>query len=392
MTVELELPPLSGDEREHSERLITRICREIEAHQGWLSFERYMEMALYEPGLGYYSAGSRKLGADGDFITAPEISPLFSRCVASQSAQVLSAIGGGDVLEFGAGSGVMAAEVLLELERLQQLPARYFILDVSADLRARQRATLEERAPHLLARVQWLDALPEAFEGVMLANEVLDAMPVQRFRIRANDVNALGVTWQLGRLDWSEVRAPTSVANAVRAIERDLGYAFPDRYTSEINLHLPAWIAGVAAVLKRGVALLIDYGLPRRDYYRLDRNEGTLLCHFRHRFHDDALVNVGLQDIGAWVDFTAVAAAAADAGLRVAGYCTQSQFLMGTGIDRYLAALASEDLPARMQVARQAMVLTLPNEMGERFKVIGLSRGVDELLIGFSVRDLSAAL
>jgi SAM-dependent MidA family methyltransferase len=392
MTVELQLPPLSATEREHSERLITRICREIEAHQGWISFERYMAMALYEPGLGYYSAGSRKLGADGDFITAPEISPLFSRCVASQSAQVLSAIGGGDVLEFGAGSGVMAAEVLLELERLRQLPTRYLILDVSADLRARQRATLEERAPHLLPCVQWLDALPEAFEGVMLANEVLDAMPVQRFRIRANDVNALGVTWQLGRLDWSEVRAPTSLANAVRGIEKELGCALPDRYTSEINMHLPAWIAGLAAALKRGVALLIDYGLPRRDYYRADRSEGTLLCHFRHRFHDDALVNVGLQDIGAWVDFTAVAEAAADAGLRVAGYCTQSQFLMGTGIDRYLAALASEDLPARMQVARQAMVLTLPNEMGERFKVIGLSRDVDVPLVGFSVRDLSAGL
>lgn len=392
MTVELQLPSLSADERAHSERLTTRICREIDAQDGWISFERYMEMALYEPGLGYYSAGSRKLGADGDFITAPEISPLFSRCLANQVAQVLAALGGGDVLEFGAGSGVMATDVLLELERLQQLPSRYFILDVSADLRARQRQTLEARAPHLLAHVQWLDALPESFDGVILANEVLDAMPVQRFRIRANEVNALGVTWQLGRLDWSEVRAPAPLARAVRAIEQELGYAFPDCYTSEINMHLRAWIAGVAAALKRGVALLIDYGLPRRDYYRLDRSEGTLLCHFRHRFHDDALINVGLQDIGAWVDFTAVAEAAVDADLRVAGYCTQSQFLMGTGIDRYLAALASEDLPARMQVARQAMVLTLPNEMGERFKVIGLSRDIDDPLMGFSVRDLSAAL
>ena len=392
MTVALELPPLTAEEHAHSERLITRICREIEAHQGWISFERYMEMALYEPGLGYYSAGSRKLGGAGDFVTAPEISPLFSRCVANQCAQVLTSLGGGEILEFGAGSGTMAVDVLLELERLQQLPTRYSILEVSADLRERQQTTVMERVPHLEERVHWLDALPATFEGVMLANEVLDAMPVERFRMRANDVNALGVTWQLGRLDWSEVRASKPLANAVRTVERELGFAFPDRYTSEINTRLPAWISSIATTLQRGVALLIDYGLPRRDYYRVDRNEGTLLCHFRHRFHDEPLINVGLQDIGAWVDFTAVADAAATAGLHVAGYCTQSHFLMGAGIERYLNVLASADLPARMQVARQAMVLTLPNEMGERFKVIGLSRGLDEPLIGFSVRDLSASL
>ena len=392
MSVALELPPLTTEERTHSERLTACICQEIDAQQGWISFERYMEMALYEPGLGYYSAGSRKLGAAGDFVTAPEISPLFSRCLANQCAQVLATLGGGEVLEFGAGSGTMAADVLLELERQQQLPTRYCILEVSADLRDRQQATLAERVPHLQDRVHWLDALPAAFAGVMLANEVLDAMPVQRFRIRANDVNALGVTWQLGRLDWSEIRAPQSLTTRVRELERELGCNFPDRYTSEINMHLPAWIAGIANVLQRGAVLLIDYGLPRRDYYRVDRNEGTLLCHFRHRFHDDALLHVGLQDIGAWVDFTAVAEAAADADLHVAGYCTQSHFLMGAGIERYLSDLAAEDLPARMQVARQAMVLTLPNEMGERFKVIGLSRGIDAPLIGFSVRDLSAGL
>ncbi|MET0657325.1 MAG: SAM-dependent methyltransferase [Steroidobacteraceae bacterium] len=392
MTVALELPPLTAEEHAHSERLITRICREIEAHQGWISFERYMEMALYEPGLGYYSAGSRKLGGAGDFVTAPEISPLFSRCVANQCAQVLTSLGGGEILEFGAGSGTMAVDVLLELEQLRQLPTLYSILEVSADLRERQQATVMERIPHLKERVRWLDALPTTFEGVMLANEVLDAMPVERFQIRANDVNALGVTWQLGRLDWSEVRAPKPLATAVRALEQELGFSFPDRYTSEINTDLPAWIASIASTLQRGVALLIDYGLPRRDYYRVDRNEGTLLCHFRHRFHDEPLINVGLQDIGAWVDFTAVAEAAATAGLHVAGYCTQSHFLMGAGIERYLNVLASEDLPARMQVARQAMVLTLPNEMGERFKVIGLSRGIEEPLIGFSVRDLSAGL
>jgi SAM-dependent MidA family methyltransferase len=392
MTVALNLPGLDNDEREHSERLLARIRAEIDAHQGWISFERYMELALYEPGLGYYSAGARKLGADGDFITAPEISPLFSRCLASQSAEVLEQIPDGNILEFGAGSGVMAADLLLELEQLGRLPERYLILEVSADLRVRQHATLSERVPHVLDRVQWLDALPETFEGIMIANEVLDAMPVQRFRIRAAEVNALGVTWQLGRLDWSEVRADDALSQAVRKLEGELGAAFPDQYVSEINQRLPAWIAAISTVLTRGVALFIDYGLPRRDYYRPDRNEGTLLCHFRHRFHDDPLINVGLQDIGAWVDFTAVAEAAADSGLRVAGYCTQSHFLIGAGIEHYLAVLATADLPARMQVARQTMVLTLPNEMGERFKAIALSRDFEMPLRGFSMRDLSAGL
>ena len=391
MSTPSDLPQLTADEIAHSERL-TRLIRDaIEAEGGWISFERFMELALYEPGLGYYSAGSTKLGEAGDFITAPEISPLFSRCLAAQCIEVFDRLGGGDILEFGAGSGTMASDVLAELAAQNRLPGRYYILEVSADLRERQRATLQQRVPQLLERVEWLDRLPE-LRGVILANEVLDALPVQRFRMRGTQVNAVGVTWQLGKLDWSEVHADAHLEAAVRAIEKETGTPLPDGYLSEINLRLGPWVAGIAQSLKEGVALFIDYGLPQREYYRAERREGTLLCHYRHRFHDDPLINVGVQDIGAWVDFTAVASAAVDAGMSIAGFTTQAHFLIGAGIEHFMADIATRPVTERVQLARQAMVLTLPGEMGERFKVIGLASNYDHPLRGFGVRDLLGSL
>ena len=393
MSTALTLPPLTPDEAAHSRRLSHRIWEEIDKCGGWLSFERFMEMALYEPGLGYYSAGATKLGAGGDFVTAPEISSLFSRCLATQCSEILRQVSGGSILELGAGSGVMAADLLNELAAQGALPERYLILEVSADLRERQLAMIRERAPEHEGRVDWLDRLPEEFRGVMLANEVLDALPVQRFRVRGDQLNALGVTWQLGRLDWSETHAAPELEAAVRRIEANSGERLPDGYTSEINTRLAPWIAGIGAALREGVALFIDYGLPQRQYYRSDRREGTLLCHFRHRFHDDPLINVGVQDIGAWVDFTAVAEAGCAAGLTVAGFATQAHFLIGNGLEQLLApAEVGSELASRVQLARQAMLLTLPGEMGERFKVIGLSRGFEPPLRGFSVRDLAATL
>ncbi len=387
-----DLPPPDAGALAHSEQLVNRIRDEIERVGGWMSFERYMEMALYEPGLGYYSAGSRKLGQDGDFVTAPESSPLFSRCLANQCAEILGELGGGDILELGAGSGIMAADVLAELNEQRNVPGRYLILEVSADLRERQRALLSERVPELLDRVAWLDAAPEPFTGVILANEVLDALPVQRFRIRGSQVNTLGVSWQLGRLDWSEVRADRALEKAVRSIELTLGESLPDGYSSEVNQRLAPWLQTVSHSLARGVMLFIDYGLPRSQYYRAERMTGTLLCHYRHRFHDDPFLFAGLQDIGAWVDFSAVAASAADTGLEVAGFTTQAHFLIGAGLDRFVAGLAERPLESRLQIARQVMVLTLPGEMGERFKVLALSRGYSAPLSGFSTRDLAGSL
>ncbi len=387
------MPELTPEEIAHSERLSERICEHIAAQGGWLSFERFMELALYEPGLGYYSAGAIKFGRDGDFVTAPEISPLFSHCLARQCSEVIERLVPADILEVGAGSGAMAVEVLIELSAQRRLPQRYYILEVSAELRARQQQAIAARVPaEVVARVEWLDRLPTDFRGIVLANEVLDAFPVQRFRVRGTQIMALGVTWRPGRFEWAEARAEPALEAAVRSIERARGELLPDGYVSELNLRVQPWINGLAHMLREGVALFIDYGLPQLQYYRNDRSDGTLLCHFRHRFHDDPLINVGLQDIGAWVDFTAIANAASEARLRVAGFTTQAHFLIGCGIEHYLAGSDAQPMLERMQLARQAMMLTLPGEMGERFKVLGLSANYDHPLCGFSIRDLAATL
>ena len=392
MSVALDLPELTPDEAAHSERLAERLREIIRAAGGWIGFGRFMEAALYEPGLGYYSAGARKLGPAGDFVTAPEVAPVFSRCFARQCADVLTALGEGDVLELGAGSGVMAADILAELERLGRLPGRYCILDVSADLRQRQRETIAREVPHLLEHVAWLDRLPEAFTGVVVANEVLDALPVERFAIRGDEVNSLGVAWQFDRFEAAEARASPQLVQRVRAIEAETGVRLPDGYTSEVNLGLGPWLASLAAALHRGVMLFVDYGLPRREFYSLERRAGTLLCHFRHRFLEDPFARLGLQDITAWVDFTAAAEAAQAAGLEVAGYTTQAHFLIGCGIGEFVADVGDLEVVERVNLSRQVMVLTLPGEMGERFKAIAFTRDFPGELRGFVARDLRHAL
>jgi SAM-dependent MidA family methyltransferase len=247
--------------------------------------------------------------------------------------------------------------------------------------------------PHLLGRVQWLDQLPqERWVGMILANEVLDALAIERFAIRSGEVNALGVSTEFGRLQLAEVRANAALRGAVRRIEADLGAPLPDGYESEVNPALRPWLAALTATLERGVLLFVDYGLPRREYYSPERTRGTLLCHFRHRFHDDALVRVGLQDITAWVDFTAVAEAAEACGLEVCGYTTQAHFLIGCGLGEFVADVGDLGVVERVNLSRQAMLLTLPGEMGERFKVIALAKGCETPLRGFAVRDLRRTL
>lgn len=400
MLTPLDLPPLTPDESEHSARVAARIRAEIEAAGGWLPFARYMDLALYAPGLGYYSAGARKFGADGDFVTAPEISPAFGRCFGTQCADVLRELGGGTVLEYGAGTGALAAELLGELEREGCLPERYVIVDVSADLRERQRARLATVPAHIAARVEWRDAPPDRpFRGVIVANEVLDALPVERFRRTADGVEQLGVAL---RTEGSGFRTATRPAldelrMAVERIEAALGAPLPSGYESEVCVALPAWLATATAPLAAGIALFVDYGESRADYYAPDRVDGTLVGHYRHRRVDDPFARVGLQDLTAWVDFTAAAEAALDAGLEVAGYAPQSHFLLGTAFDRHVASLveagaASGDAGSAALLAHAAARLVLPGEMGERFKVLALTRGYDAPLRGFALRDFTATL
>ncbi len=375
---------------EHSRRLLDLIRDEAAARGGLLPFDRYMELALYAPGLGYYVAGARKLGPHGDFVTAPELSPLFGACIAAQCREVLAEPGGGDILEFGAGSGALAARVLSSLADTTALPHNYFILELSPELRARQRQLLAEQIPELLARVHWLDRLPAGLRGCILANEVLDAMPVHRFRIGVD-----GKPWELcvkptpRGLEEVAAEPRPELAAALRALQ-DRGLAVAPGYESELNLRLGPWVRALAEVLERGLILLIDYGYPRTEYYRDDRHRGTLLCYYRHRAHPDPYLYPGLQDITAHVDFTAVAAAGTQAGLRLAGYTTQAHFLIGCGLDRLLAQ-AAVGLDA-MDTLLGAKQLVLPSAMGERFQVLGLDRGLTTAWSGFSFRDLRERL
>jgi SAM-dependent MidA family methyltransferase len=347
-----------------------------------------MHMALYQPGLGYYSGGLQKFGAAGDFVTAPEVTSLFSQCVARQAAQVVNELVQADMLEFGAGSGVMAADILLELERLQALPGCYFIVELSTELRERQKQTIMERAPHLSEKVQWLDTLPEqAIQGVVLANEVLDAMPVECFRIDDGAVEQLRVVAQDGNLKADYAQADEAMVEQVRTIEQRRGRAFDNGYSSEFNPAINAWLAGLDAVVDKGLVLLVDYGYPVQEYYLDERDSGTLVCHYQHRAHADPLWYPGLQDITAFVDFSAVAHAAVDAGFDVSGYTSQAMFLLGCGLGELHQSSVNDDPKQQLLLAQQIKTLTLPSEMGERFKAMALCKKMDLPLMGFAMRD-----
>jgi SAM-dependent MidA family methyltransferase len=362
-----ELPVPSDDARRVSAALVATIRREIERAGGWIDFARYMELALYAPGLGYYSAGSTKLGAAGDFVTAPELSRSFGRALAFTLAAELEALDAHDVVELGAGSGVLAAQLLETLAALGRR-VRYRILEPSADLRERQQRALEPFAD----RVQWLERLPEEpLRGVVVANEVLDALPVARFAMRGDVPEALGVGAIGEGIGWAASRPLPEIAAAVRGIERSLARTLPDGYRSEVCVALPAWFQALAACMDRGSLLLVDYGLVRADYYHEQRVDGTLMCHYRQRAHDDPFLYPGLQDITAWVDFSACAAAAAEAGFAVDGFTTQGHYLVNV-----LAALPPEiatglDSPRELSALK---TLVLPGEMGERFKLLLLRK------------------
>ncbi len=391
--IPLDLPEVAAHDLAHSARLGVLVREAIRQAGGWVSFAHYMDLVLYAPGLGYYSAGAAKFGRAGDFITAPELSPAFGGCIADAAAGVLEELGTGVILELGAGTGRLAADVLLELQRRQCLPVEYLILEVSADLRERQAALLAELPSSLATRVRWLERLPDApFDGVILANEVADALPVRRFRRGEDCIEELGVAERAQGFGWATRPADAALAAAVEAVERDLGAQLPAGFESEVSSLTAGWVAALAAALRRGAAFIVDYGLPRAEYYAAARDTGTLSCFHRHRVHGDPFILLGLQDITAWVDFTRVAEAGVAAGLDVAGYTTQSHFLIDTGFDAALArTLDGLEGLARHAATQAALTLVLPGEMGERFKCIALARdaGVPR---GFRSRDFTTRL
>ena len=377
-----------ADALAHSKALISRIRGAIKENGGSIGFDRFMWMALYEPGLGYYSAGARKFGRSGDFVTAPEISPLYSRALAAQCAEVLQTIGNGSLLEIGAGTGVMASDMLRELELLGYLPERYLILEVSAELKARQRLHLANSIPDLLDRVIWIDGLPASgFRGVILANEVLDAQPVVRIGSTEGVIYEYRVTVDLNEFVWTKATADREITAQAMHIKNQLDDVWPDGYTTEINPGLIALLSGYAEVLEQGVMLLIDYGYARREYYPPQRDQGSLLCHYRHRVHANPFLYPGLQDITASVDFTAVAEAGTDAGLDLLGYTNQGMFLLACGLEGLMNRVVEDERGSHAQTLAQAKTLTLPAGMGERFKVMALGRNYHEPLRGFVFSD-----
>ncbi|MBX2837856.1 MAG: SAM-dependent methyltransferase [Gammaproteobacteria bacterium] len=388
MPLSSSLPEPDARSLAHSRDLRSVLMQRCE--DGPISFRAYMQAILYEPGFGYYMAGAEKFGASGDFITAPEVTPLFGQTVAAQVLEVLSATGG-QVLEFGAGAGGLAASVVPELGE-----SDYLILEPSAELQRRQKERLRrELAQDQFKQIHWLTTLPEQFVGVVLANEVLDAFAVECFRIGdSGQVEQLSVTVQENQVLEIWQLATEQLTQAVRKIETDLGHTLPVGYRSEINLTLQSWLTSVSESIATGVVLLIDYGYPRAEYYSPERTSGTLQCFYQHRVHDDVYRHPGLQDVTAHIDFTATIEAADAAGLTLLGYTTQASFLMSLGLltRAEQAQHSCQNEAQRISLMKAVKTLTMPAEMGERFQVMGLGKNFNQPLTGFAISDLSHRL
>ncbi len=380
----IDLPQPDADARAHSARLADVIRAAILAGGGYLSFACYMDMALYAPGLGYYASGAMKLGAAGDFVTAPEMTPLFATALATQVKAILVESNRREIVELGGGSGQLAADLMNALVARDALPSRYAILEVSPDLAERQRATLAREAAAHLQRVVWIDALPETIDGVLIANEVLDAVPVALVARRAGEYLERGVTWDDARRAFAWAERPADARLAALAAAR-----FPqgDDYLSEINPAAEALVEDIGGRLVAGAALFFDYGFPAAEYYHPQRSEGTLMCHYRHRAHDDPFVWPGLTDITAHVDFTAVAEAGERAQLYVAGFTAQAPFLMGCAILDALAATGPPESVAYIRAAASVQKLLAPSEMGELIKVLALAKSEAIEWPGFALAD-----
>ena len=380
------LPTPGPDAIAHSECLSELIRRDIATQGGWIPFSRFMELALYAPGLGYYTAGARKFGEAGDFTTAPELSALFGRTLAKQLIEVMQA-STPHIIELGAGSGKLALDILTELEKRDALPESYSILEVSADLRERQQDLIQARLPHLASRVQWLDVLPEKISGAVIGNEVLDALPVHLIHWSGGRILERGVCYNDATFAWQD-RIPEDAA--LLDIANDINV--PDDYLSEVSLAARGLIASLSERMEKGVLLFIDYGFGSAEYYHPQRSHGTLMCHYRHHSHDDPFYLLGLQDITSHVDFTAIAEAAIDHGAHFLGYTSQAHFLINNGVTDLLSEVSPEDVRAYAPLSSQLQKLTSPAEMGELFKVIALGKGMEGPLAGFLRGDMSRRL
>lgn len=379
-TKALEVPPASAEAIATSYKLSRQICQKIKQQDGALAFSQFMKMALYQPSLGYYSAGSRKFGQAGDFVTAPEISSLFGRSISNQIAQVFETQSK-QVLEIGAGSGKLMCDILLELEAQDRLPDNYFILEVSADLQQRQKVQLLKKAPQLVNRVRWLDKLPENFKGVILANEVLDALPTDLLKKEHEQcLKAAVVCQDKGfAFQWETDFVKPQIEGAYKK--------WPAGYTTEFNHTIEPWLTSLSDCLAQGLILLIDYGYSRQELYQVERSQGSLQCYYRHHKHFNPLLLLGLQDITSSVDFSLVAESGVKSGLDLQGYTTQMMFLIGCGIEDYIAGVKESDTMSSLKLGQELRALMMPDQMGETCKAIAFCKGYSDRLRGFSVQN-----
>ena len=388
------LPEPEAEAKKYSQLLMQRIRAVCNQANGWIKFSEYMNIALYEPALGYYSGGLQKFGQKGDFITAPEVSPLFGQCLAKQILEVIKNLQKSSdekifIVEFGAGSGILAVDILLQLEALDCLPEKYFIIELSAELKQRQKQKIKKKTAHLLEYVQWLDQLPDdVSSAIIVANEVLDAMPVECFRITGNGIESLMVGFENDSLVSRYLPAEQNTVETVVSIQQRSEVIFSENYISEYNPAISGWLSALENRIKNLVILLIDYGYNEKEYYHPDRVNGTLMCYYQHRAHDDFFWWPGLQDITAFVNFTDVAYCAVDSGLEVSGYTTQAAFLLANGLSELHATQVTDDVQQQIKLSQQIKTLTLPSEMGDRFKVMALTKNYEEPLTGFSMLDL----
>jgi SAM-dependent MidA family methyltransferase len=380
------LPQPSTDALAHCNRLCDLIRGKISDQGGWISFSQFMELALYAPSLGYYTAGASKFGKEGDFITAPELSSLFGRTLARQFAEVMQ-VSSSQILELGAGSGKLAVDVLTELANIGKLPDSYSILEVSADLRERQQILLRAKLPQLVDRVHWLDKLPDSISGIVFGNEVLDALPIHLLYWSENRIFERGVSFDDEHFIWQNRLLEDA---ELLAIAQNI--AVPNSYLSEVSLAARRLVISLCERMDKGVLLFIDYGFGAREYYHPQRSQGTLMCHYRHHAHDEPFYLPGLQDITAHVDFTAIAESAIDHGAHFLGYTSQAHFLLNNGLLNFLGEVSPNNVKAFSPLSAQVQKLTSPTEMGELFKVIALGKGLDEPLTGFLRGDLSRLL
>jgi SAM-dependent MidA family methyltransferase len=385
------LPTPSAEAKIHSQQLALLIQKNIQDAGGWISYAEFMQSALYATGLGYYSAGSQKFGdiknGGGDFVTAPQISPLFAQTISNQIAQILR-LTQGSVLELGAGTGKLAADTMLTLVELDALPRRYFILELSDHLRQVQLETMSDILPQeIIARVEWLNALPLSFDGVIIGNEVLDAIPVNIIHQKSDGIYERGVVLEGEAFVWQD-KLLQEAGLLTTANKLNL----PDDYITEICPAASGLIASLANILQHGLILMIDYGFSESEYYHPQRNQGTLMCHFQHYAHADPLINVGLQDVTAHVDFTSIAHAGLNHGLELSGFCSQAHFLMNCGILEIMSRTSPHDIARYAPLASAAQKLLSPAEMGDLFKVIAFSKNIDKPLIGFVSGDKSYSL